>query len=101
MGETKALKVGSSSPRVFFVLRNSGSKMRKNPATCKAQIQPRLQGPACGTFSVFERYLARADHRGLVSERQELNMGFGRGALFWLLGIPLPIIILLAIFWHR
>jgi len=26
-------------------------------------------------------------------------MGFGRGLLFWLLGIPLPIIILLAIFW--
>ncbi|WP_265440627.1 hypothetical protein [Bradyrhizobium sp. SEMIA] len=27
-------------------------------------------------------------------------MGFGRGALLWLLGIPLPIILLLAIFWH-
>jgi hypothetical protein len=27
-------------------------------------------------------------------------MGFGRGALLWLLGIPLPIIILLALFWH-
>jgi len=26
-------------------------------------------------------------------------MGLGRGALLWLLGIPLPIIILLAIFW--
>jgi len=25
-------------------------------------------------------------------------MGFGRGALLWLLGIPLPIIILLALF---
>jgi len=24
----------------------------------------------------------------------------GRGILLWLLGIPLPIIILLAIFWH-
>jgi hypothetical protein len=28
-------------------------------------------------------------------------MGFGRGALLWLLGIPLPIILLLAIFWHH
>jgi hypothetical protein len=28
-------------------------------------------------------------------------MGFGRGALLWLLGIPLPIIILLALFWHN
>jgi hypothetical protein len=26
-------------------------------------------------------------------------MGFGRGLLLWLIGIPLPIIILLAIFW--
>jgi len=25
-------------------------------------------------------------------------MGFGRGALLWLLGVPLPIIILLALF---
>jgi hypothetical protein len=29
----------------------------------------------------------------------EMEMGLGRGALLWLLGIPLPIIILLAIFW--
>jgi hypothetical protein len=28
-------------------------------------------------------------------------MGFGRGILLWLLGIPLPIILLLAIFWHH
>jgi len=28
-------------------------------------------------------------------------MGFGRGALLWLLGVPLPIIILLAIFMHH
>jgi hypothetical protein len=27
-------------------------------------------------------------------------MGFGRGALLWILGIPLPIIILLALFWR-
>jgi len=27
-------------------------------------------------------------------------MGMGRGILLWLLGIPLPIIILLAIFWR-
>jgi hypothetical protein len=28
-------------------------------------------------------------------------MGFGKGVLFWLLGIPIPIIILLALFWHN
>ncbi|WP_194482915.1 hypothetical protein [Bradyrhizobium sp. CCBAU 53338] len=32
---------------------------------------------------------------------EEEVMGFGRGALLWLLGVPLPIILLLAIFWHH
>jgi len=27
-------------------------------------------------------------------------MGFGKGALLWMLGIPLPIILLLALFWR-
>jgi hypothetical protein len=27
-------------------------------------------------------------------------MTWGKGALLWLIGIPLPIIILLALFWH-
>jgi len=27
-------------------------------------------------------------------------MGMGRGILLWMLGIPLPIIILLALFWR-
>jgi len=27
-------------------------------------------------------------------------MSFGKGALLWLLGIPLPIILLLALFWR-
>jgi hypothetical protein len=31
----------------------------------------------------------------------EAIMGFARGALLWLLGVPLPIIILLALFWHH
>jgi len=26
---------------------------------------------------------------------------FGRGVLLWLLGIPIPIILLLALFWHH
>jgi len=28
-------------------------------------------------------------------------MTFGRGLLLWLIGIPLPIILLLALFWHH
>jgi hypothetical protein len=31
----------------------------------------------------------------------EVIMGFGRGALLWLLGVPIPIIILLALFWYH
>jgi len=27
-------------------------------------------------------------------------MGLGKGALLWLIGIPLPIILLLALFWR-
>jgi len=34
-------------------------------------------------------------------DKVEVIMGFGRGVLFWLLGIPIPIIILLALFWHN
>jgi hypothetical protein len=30
----------------------------------------------------------------------EKIMTFGKGALLWLLGIPLPIILLLALFWR-
>jgi hypothetical protein len=45
-----------------------------------------------GTSSSFLRHLSR---------REEDIMGFGRGALLWLLGVPLPIILLLALFWHH
>jgi hypothetical protein len=31
----------------------------------------------------------------------EEDMGLGKGALLWLLGVPLPIIIVLALFWHH
>jgi hypothetical protein len=33
--------------------------------------------------------------------REERIMGMGRGILLWLLGVPLPIVILLALFWHH
>jgi hypothetical protein len=32
---------------------------------------------------------------------EEKPMGMGRGILLWLLGVPLPIVILLALFWHH
>jgi hypothetical protein len=36
-----------------------------------------------------------------VENSRRADMGFGRGALLWLLGIPLPIILLLALFMHH
>jgi hypothetical protein len=48
--------------------------------------------PACAAFA-----LTKGIH---FLQNQELIMGFGRGALLWLLGIPLPIILLLALFWR-
>jgi hypothetical protein len=45
----------------------------------------------------FQATLAR--HQGVDTQRR-LPMGMGRGILLWLLGIPLPIIILLALFWR-
>jgi hypothetical protein len=34
-------------------------------------------------------------------ERGRRTMDLGKGALLWLLGVPLPIILLLALFWHH
>jgi hypothetical protein len=31
---------------------------------------------------------------------QETFMGLGRGCLLWMIGVPLPIIILIALFWR-
>ena len=38
---------------------------------------------------------------GRYGSTQEIQMGFGKGVLLWLIGIPLPIIILLALFMHH
>jgi hypothetical protein len=34
-------------------------------------------------------------------KEEENAMGLGRGALLWLIGVPLPVIILIALFWHH
>ncbi|UWU75480.1 hypothetical protein N2603_36530 [Bradyrhizobium huanghuaihaiense] len=33
-------------------------------------------------------------------QQEDTAMTLGRGALLWLLGIPLPVILLLALFWR-
>jgi hypothetical protein len=37
----------------------------------------------------------------MQSKHKEADMGLGKGALLWLIGIPLPIILLLALFMNR
>jgi hypothetical protein len=37
---------------------------------------------------------------GIERQTRRTVMGFGRGFLLWILGIPLPIILLLALFWR-
>jgi hypothetical protein len=39
--------------------------------------------------------------RNYISSTMEDVMGFGRGLLLWLIGIPLPLILLLALFMHH
>jgi hypothetical protein len=43
----------------------------------------------------------QAPARYSAVKKEEDKMGFGRGALLWLIGIPLPIILLLAVFMHH
>jgi hypothetical protein len=69
-------------------------------------VQPRsLLRYARNTLRTLPARSARErTRRGKVSTAsilEEITMGFGKGALLWLLGIPLPIIILLALFWHH
>jgi len=33
--------------------------------------------------------------------QMEVTMSFGKGVLLWLIGIPLPLILLLAVFMHH
>jgi hypothetical protein len=36
----------------------------------------------------------------LVTTIKKMEVNMGRGILLWLLGVPIPIIILLALLWH-
>jgi hypothetical protein len=63
---------------------------------CRGEAGSILFGP---DQSCSERLVGRS-HYPLRKTIEETVMGLGRGILLWLLGIPLPIIILLAIFWH-
>ena len=50
---------------------------------------------SAGTFRTVLRYPVK------LTVATEDNMTFGKGALLWLIGVPLPVILLLALFWHN
>ena len=50
--------------------------------------------------SVTGGYLATSLAKDGRSERRKENIIMGRGILLWLLGVPISVIILLALFWH-
>jgi len=54
--------------------------------------------PTSGAEAVLVRACG-VEYAGQKTKRS--IMGFGRGLLLWLLGIPVPVIILLAIFRHH
>jgi hypothetical protein len=57
----------------------------------KASLRQLQPGGTCETHPSYS----------CSSKFKEADMGFGRGALLWLIGIPLPIILLLALFMHH
>ena len=82
-----------------------------NAGAC--HLFPASTGPFAGGFTVGHDWKFRAWQKCRIRKREPVStprvssaqleediMGFGKGALLWLLGIPLPIILLLAIFWR-
>jgi len=62
----------------------------------------RLHRPSIADHPGSTREPGRAARVEVPNKKpKESVMGFGRGILLWLLGVPLPIIILLALFWHH
>jgi hypothetical protein len=50
-----------------------------------------------GTFAYTRRYGMRCRHNSSIRLKGDI---MGRGILLWLLGVPIPVIILLALIWR-
>lgn len=74
--------------------------MTSNVRSCRAVV---CQGRIRPRREIRLQSVELTEHPGVDYAEQimEANMGFGKGALLWLIGIPLPIIILLALFMHH
>ena len=69
-------------------------------------IEVTVTWPAKRLLSTVSKFVSLVPQMELllfwcVLVRRRQIMGFARGALLWLLGVPLPIILLLALFWHH
>jgi hypothetical protein len=59
-----------------------------------------LAGTRNNAGSFIKRNLTRPGTLSPQLMTGDNTMSFGKGALLWLIGIPLPIILLLALFWR-
>jgi hypothetical protein len=62
-------------------------------------VDVKIDGPPTPTWNLSPCREFYAHHH--CGNELEVDMGFGRGVLFWLLGVPIPIILLIALFWHH
>jgi hypothetical protein len=78
-------------------------------ATAETNVRHGRKSPFAGRFNKnrAKKCLRYANSRTKLSLEQcetytlEDTMGFGQGLLLWLIGIPMPIIVLLALFMHH
>jgi hypothetical protein len=59
-----------------------------------------LPGVADAGFGAKQLFCPRGVLRVASLQLTNEEVPMGRGILLWLLGVPIPIIILLALFWH-
>jgi len=75
---------------------------RRSPLRPDSSVGPKTQNYKRRPIAICSQLELWRSRRVICStNKSEDVMGFGRGLLLWLLGIPLPIIILLAIFMHH
>jgi hypothetical protein len=61
------------------------------------------QGRPAASIKFLKPFLERKFLPGIVADRSHAfhkEAIMGRGILLWLLGVPIPIIILILLFWH-
>jgi hypothetical protein len=62
-------------------------------------VDIQIDAPVTPTWNHSPRREFYSYHR--CCNELEVDMGFGRGVLLWLIGVPIPIILLIALFWHH